>query len=70
MLLSVTTFVPEEPIVVDIDHAFERCWGAKISIRGIYRDPVRSSHGHFMEANGLRCLCVMLPAPVPWASYV
>src|SRR4051812_30585636 len=38
--------------------------------RGIYRDPVRSSHGHFVKASGLRWLCVMLLAPIPWAGCV
>jgi hypothetical protein len=32
--------------VVGIDDTIERRWGAKIKARGIYRDPVRSSHGH------------------------
>ena len=38
--------------------------------RGIYRDPVRSSRGHFVKASGLRWLSVMLLAPVPWAGRV
>jgi hypothetical protein len=29
---------------------------------------VRSSRGHFVKASGLRWLCVMLLAPVPWAN--
>jgi hypothetical protein len=56
--------------VVGIDDTIERRWGAKIKARGIYRDPVRSSHGHFVKASGLRWLCVMLLAPVPWAGCV
>jgi hypothetical protein len=44
--------------------------GAKIKARGIYRDPVRSNHGHFVRASGLRWLCVMLLAPIPWAGCV
>jgi hypothetical protein len=48
----------------------ERWRGARISAKGIYRDPVRSSHGHFVKASGLRWLCLMLLAPVPWAGRV
>jgi hypothetical protein len=42
----------------------------KIAARGIYRDPVRSSHGHFVKASGLRWLSFMVLAPVPWAGVV
>lgn len=70
LLLLVAALVPTGPIVVGIDDTIERRWGAKISARGIYRDPVRSSHGHFVKASGLRWLCVMLLAPVPWAGQV
>src|ERR687886_293422 len=68
--LLVATLVPEGPIVIGIDDTIERRWGVKIKARGIYRDPVRSSHGHFVKASGLRWLCVMLLAPVPWAGCV
>ena len=61
-------FVPTWPVVVGIDDTIrQRALGAKIKARGIYRDPVRSSRGHFVKASGLRWLCVMLLAPVPWA---
>jgi hypothetical protein len=56
--------------VIGLDDTIERRWGAKIKARGIYRDPVRSSHGHFVKASGLRWLCVMLLAPIPWAGCV
>jgi hypothetical protein len=68
--LLVGAFVPDGPVVVGIDDAIERRWGARIEARGIHRDPVRSSHGHFVKASGLRWLCVMLLAPVPWAGCV
>jgi DDE superfamily endonuclease len=45
----VAVFVPDGPVVVGIDETVERRWGPKISARGIYRDPVRSSHGHFVK---------------------
>ncbi len=70
LLLLIAAFVPDGPVVIGIDDTIERRWGARIKARGIYRDPVRSSHGHFVKASGLRWLCVMLLAPVPWAGCV
>ena len=52
--LLVAAFVPNGPVVVGIDETIERRWGARIKARGIYRDPVRSSQGHFVKASGLR----------------
>jgi hypothetical protein len=46
----------------------ERRWGAKIKARGIYRDPVRSSKGHFVKTSGLRWLSLMVAVPIPWAN--
>src|SRR3954469_17534289 len=46
LLLLVAALVPAGPIVIGLDDTIERRWGAKIKARGIYRDPVRSSHGH------------------------
>jgi hypothetical protein len=67
--LLVDTFVPgEEPIVIGLDDTIERRWGAQIKARGIYRDPVRSSHGHFVKASGLRWLSVMLLPEIAWAG--
>src|ERR671927_799596 len=68
--LLVAAFVPRGPVVLGLDDTIERRWGIKIKARGIYRDPVRSSHGHFVKASGLRWLCVMLLAPIPWAGCV
>jgi hypothetical protein len=70
LLLLVATFVPDGPVVVGLDDSIERRWGAQIAARGIYRDPVRSSRGHFVKASGLRWLSVMLLAPIPWARCV
>src|SRR5918911_281930 len=66
--LLVAAFVPRGPVVIGLDDTIERRWGLKIKARGIYRDPVRSSHGHFVKASGLRWLSLMLLAPVPWAA--
>ncbi len=63
--LLIATFVPSGPVVIGLDDTLERRWGAKIKARGIYRDPVRSSHGHFVRASGLRWLSVMLLPQIP-----
>jgi DDE superfamily endonuclease len=68
LILLVARFVPTGPVVIGIDDTLERRWGHKITARGIYRDPVRSSHGHFVKASGLRWLSAMLLVPVPWAG--
>jgi len=68
--LLVLTFVPEGPLVFGIDGTIERRRGAKIKAASIYRDPVRSSHSHLVKVNGLRWLCLMLLAPIPWATRV
>ena len=70
LLLLVQAFTPEGPVVIGLDDTRERRWGAKIKARGIYRDPVRSSHGHFVKASGLRWLSVMLLPPIPWTGRV
>jgi hypothetical protein len=56
----VNSLVPTGPVVMGLDDTVERRWGAKIKARGIYRDPVRSSHGHYVKASGLRWLSIML----------
>jgi hypothetical protein len=68
--LLIGAFVPSGPVVVGIDDTIERRWGSRIKARGIYRDPVRSSRGHFVKASGLRWLSMMLLVPVPWARKV
>src|SRR5260221_638508 len=71
LLLLVTAFVPSgAAVVIGIDDTIERRWGPKISARGIYRDPVRSSKGHFVKASGLRWLSAMLLVRVPWADHI
>ncbi len=69
--LLVEAFVPEgEPLVLGIDETLERRRGKKISAKGIYRDPVRSSRAHFVKTSALRWVCLTLLVPVPWASRV
>jgi hypothetical protein len=67
LLLIVKRFAPSGPIVIGLDDTIERRWGPKISARGIYRDPVRSSRGHFVKTSGLRWLVVMAMVSMPWA---
>ena len=62
--------VPTGPIRLAIDETLERRWGEKIEALGVYRDPVRSSHGHFVKAKGLRWISLMLLAEIPWADRV
>ena len=66
----VRAFAPRGPVIVGLDDTVERRWGSKIATRGIYRDPVRSSHSHFVKTSGLRWISLMLLAPVPWAERV
>ena len=68
--LLLTAFIPSGPLVLGLDDTIERRTGEKISARGIYRDPVRSSHGHFVKASGLRWLSLMLLTPIPWANRI
>ena len=69
--LLVETFVPEgDPLVVGIDETLERRYGRKITARGVYRDPVLSTHETFVKSSGLRWVCVMLLVEIPWASRV
>jgi hypothetical protein len=68
--LLVSTFARRGPIVLGLDDTIERRRGAKIKAKGIYRDPVRSSHSHYVKASGLRWLSLMLLTPIPWAQRV
>jgi len=68
--LLIAAFAPSGPVVLGIDDTIERRRGKRISAKGIYRDPVRSSKGHFVKASGLRWLSLMLLAPIPWAGRI
>jgi hypothetical protein len=69
--LLVKAFAPEGgPLVVGVDETLERRQGKKITAKGIYRDPVRSSHSHVVKTSALRWVCVMLLVPIPWSSRV
>jgi hypothetical protein len=66
--LLIAAFAPSGPVLLGVDDTIERRRGKRISAKGIYRDPVRSSKGHFVKASGLRWLSLMLLAPIPWAG--
>lgn len=68
--LLIKTFAPDGPVVLGIDDTTERRRGKRIAAKGIYRDPVRSSHGHFVKASGLRWLSLMLLVAIPWAERI
>jgi len=68
--LLVKVFVPCGSILIGMDDTIERRRGEQIKAKGIYRDPVRSSHSHFVKASGLRWLCLMLVVEVPFAKRV
>lgn len=68
--LLITTLMPTGPVVLGLDDTIERRRGKRISAKGIYRDPVRSSKAFFVKTSGLRWLSLMLLAPVPWAGRV
>lgn len=69
-LLIETFCKANEPLVFGLDETIERRRGSKTKAKGIYRDPVRSSHSHFVKCSGLRWMCLMLLTPVSWAARV
>ena len=64
------SFAPSGVMVIGLDDTLERRRGEKSKAKGIYRDPVRSSHSHMVKASGLRWLCAMVLAEIPWAKRV
>ena len=68
--LLVAVFVPSGVVVFGLDDTIERRRGDHIAAKGIYRDPVRSSHSHFVKVSGLRWLGCMVLTPIAWAKRV
>ncbi len=68
--LLLDAFAPRGPVLLGLDDTIERRRGKRIAAKGIYRDPVRASKGHFVKASGLRWLSLMLLVPIPWAGRV
>ena len=57
-------------VVVGRDDTIERRRGEQITAKGISRDPLRSSHSHFVKVSGLRWLACMVLTPLAWANRV
>ena len=68
--LLVAVFIPRGIVVFGLDDTIERRRGDQITAKGIYRDPVRSSHAHMVKASGLRWLACMVLTPLSWADRV
>ena len=54
---------PRGVVLFGLDDTIERRRGEQITAKGIYRDPVRSSHAHMVKASGLRWLGCMVCCP-------
>ena len=68
--LLLDAFAPTGPVVLGIDDTIERRRGKRTAAKGIYRDPVRSSKGHFVKTSGLRWLSAQLLVHIPWAGRI
>jgi hypothetical protein len=68
--LLVAVFIPRGVVVLGLDDTIERRRGEQITAKGISRDPVRSSHSHFVKVSGLRWLACMVLTPLSWADRV
>ena len=58
------------PLLLGVDETIERRKGKRIAAKGVYRDGVRASQGHFVKTTGLRWVCLMWLASVPWTDRV
>ena len=52
--LLVEAFAPDGALVLGVDETLERRSGKKIAAKGIYRDPARSTHEHFVKTSAFR----------------
>jgi hypothetical protein len=68
--LVVAVCIPSGVVVFGLDDTIERRRGEQITAKGIYRDPVRSSHAHVVKVSGLRWLACMVLVPLSWAHRV
>ena len=69
-LLVAAFAVLDVPLMIGADDTIERRKGKKIKEKGVFRDPVRSSHKYTVHVFGLRWMSMMLIVPVPWSSRV
>jgi hypothetical protein len=68
--LFVAVFLPSGAVVFGLDDTMERRRGEQLTAKGLYRDPVRSSHAPVGTVRGLRWLACMLLGPLSWAERV
>ena len=68
--LFVAVCMPHGVLVFGLDDTIERRRGEQITAKGIYRDPVRSSHAHVVKVSGLRWLACMMLTPLAWADRI
>lgn len=68
--LLVAVFIFRGVVVLGLDDTIERRRGEQLTAKGIYRDPVRSSHSHLVKVSGLRWLACMLLTPLSWADRI
>jgi hypothetical protein len=69
LLCLLTRLLPAAgPLSFVIDEHLERRWGPRITQRGHYRDPARSSKQRAVSSSGLRWICVALLVPLPWTT--
>jgi hypothetical protein len=63
-------FAPQGPVGLGIDATMERRHGEQSAAKGIDRAPVRSSHAPFVQASGVRWVCLTVLAHIPWVDRV
>jgi hypothetical protein len=68
--LLVAVCIPSGAVVCGLDDTIERRRGEQSKAKGLYRDPVRSSHAHVVKGSGLRWLACLLRVPLSWADRV
>jgi DDE superfamily endonuclease len=62
--------IPRGVVVLGLEATIARRRGDQSKAKGISRDPVRSSHAHFVKVSGLRWLACMVLTPLAWADRV
>jgi len=68
--LLVAVCIPSGVVVFGLDDTIERRRGEQITAKGIYRDPVRSSHAYVVKVSGRRWLGCMVLTPIAGANRV
>lgn len=68
--LVVAVCTPWGVVIFGLDETSERRRGDRIQAKGLYRDPVRSSHAHVGNVSGLRWLACMVLTPLSWVNRV